>query len=89
MDELIEAATALVYRWDSTDWNAARAAVVLIGFVGGVFVGAGFCIILNAHPSSYAEKAQLAVEQCETALPRNETCVITAEPALAADKETP
>lgn len=60
----------------------------MIGFVGGVFVGAGFCIILNALPSSYAEKARLAVEQCEAALPRTFHCVITAEPALAADKET-
>ena len=58
----------------------------MIGFIGGVCVGAGFCIILNALPSSYAEKARLAVEQCEAALPRNETCVITAELASAGDK---
>lgn len=58
----------------------------LIGFVGGVFVGAGFCIILNALPSSYSAQGATAIQACEANLPRDQVCVITAVPA---DKETP
>ena len=55
----------------------------LIGFVGGLFVGAGICIIVNALPNAYSAQGATAIEACEAALPRDQVCVITAVPAIA------
>ena len=47
----------------------------------GVFVGIAAVVLLNALPSAYLAKAKAAVRECESALPRNEKCIITAVPA--------
>ena len=47
----------------------------------GVFVGIAFVVLLNVLPWSYLAKAKAAVRECESTLPRNEECIITAVPA--------
>ena len=50
-------------------------------FYGGVTVGMVIVVLLNVLPWSYLAKAKAAVRDCESALPRNEKCIITAVPA--------
>jgi hypothetical protein len=50
----------------------------------GVFVGIAFVVLLNVLPWAYLAKAKTAVRDCESALPRNEKCIIT---AVSAGKE--
>jgi hypothetical protein len=47
----------------------------------GMIFGAVFITLLTKLPSSYMSQAQAAIEECESALPRNERCIITAVPA--------
>ena len=51
------------------------------GFCLGVIVGVIVVVLLNVLPWSYVAKAKAAVRECESTLPRNEECVITAVPA--------
>jgi hypothetical protein len=51
------------------------------GFGIGLIVGVVIVVLLNALPWSYLAMAKAAVRDCESALPRNEKCIITAVPA--------
>jgi hypothetical protein len=54
---------------------------ITYGFCIGVIVGVMIVVLLNVLPWSYLAKAKVAVQECESTLPRNEECVITAVPA--------
>lgn len=47
----------------------------------GVIIGIAFVVLLNLLPWSYLAQAKAAVQECESTLPRNEKCGITAVPA--------
>jgi hypothetical protein len=47
----------------------------------GLIFGVVVLVLLNKLPSSYLAQAKAAIEECESTLPRDERCVITAVPA--------
>jgi len=50
-------------------------------FCGGLFVGFIFLVLLHLVPGTLMFTANSAVRDCESTLPRNEKCIITAVPA--------
>ena len=54
---------------------------IVSGFCMGVIVAVMIVVLINALPWSYLAKAKAAVRECESALPRNEECIIAAVPA--------
>ena len=54
---------------------------IAYGFGLGVIVGVMIVVLVTSMPWSYMSKAKAAVIKCESTLPRNEECIITAVPA--------